>query len=955
MKKTLTENIYNKQLRKEKLFFCLIIIASLIFAGFQTTLSTSYGTNTTSSSMKDIKGHWSSSYVENAIRQGFVNGFPDGTFRPDAPVTRAQFTTMVNKALGLNRRSAVKFKDVPRTEWFYGEVEKGLSARYVGGYKDNTFRPKSPITRQEAAVMISRIITSTSSNVSLSKFPDRKSVADWAENEMTAVVSKGYIGAYTDGNLHPLDKLTRGQTAKIICDILDKETIAKSVNIKKKNTTVSNTIYTDTVTIDKALDDDSATIINCNILGDLKIYGGGDHSIKLHNTRVSKALINKKDDSVRLVLKGASSINDTQVENNCILETEYLSRSLRNAGFKNITVNRKADATLKGKFQNVEIDGYDSKVELQRADIDYLNITKNGKDSEVKSDKYSTITTVDVSAKASFKGDGSIKLLKAHSTGITYEKKPRRIESDRSSYEPDYENGNNGITIDPKNEEERVSEKTDITIKFDEPVYDKKGRSIRDKDIDDLVELREGSKRGDKIKFEGDISSDKKKVTLDPKSHLQDDTVYYVIIDKNSFYTKDGEGNEKFSSKFYTGRKADDFEYTIYPKNGAKDVSISTNLYIKFDEKIYTRKSDRISDSYLRHYVHLKDVTDKGKYVDCDISWSSSSNKIRIYPKEKLKEGHKYQLYMQDSKFRNSNKDYIKRVYSNFTTKGFLNGVNPSLLAALKNAIEDAETLLKNTKISADGSNIFTNQKWIDTATANDFKQNIAEAKKVHSSPSNDLSVKNATKVLNDTSEIFKDSLQDGSKLRPDTSNLDKSIKRAEDKIQSIKDGEILISTNGYDVPPDKEWVTSSTRDKLISAIAIAKNSLTDESVDTAQKVFNELKKINDAAEAFDNAKSNGTKPDIEDLEDVIKRATAVSKDLQVLSSEDAADNLTDGDRYVLESDMQALINAKTAAVTLKTKVKEHNTAIQQTAIDTATVNLATAIDVFQNAIKTKE
>ena len=106
------------------------------------------------SKFSDTSGHWAETYINTAVNLKIITGYPDGKFLPDKAVTRAEFATMVNKALGNAGSESLTFSDVSSSEWYYNDVAKAVAAAYTAGYDDNTFRPNNPITRQEAAVMI---------------------------------------------------------------------------------------------------------------------------------------------------------------------------------------------------------------------------------------------------------------------------------------------------------------------------------------------------------------------------------------------------------------------------------------------------------------------------------------------------------------------------------------------------------------------------------------------------------------------------------------------------------------------------------------------------------------------------------------------------------------------------------------------------------------------------------
>ena len=276
----------------KKKFLSMCLIAALTVALAAPALTAPAPVH--AASFSDVGGHWAEKYIKSAVNKGFVNGYPDGSFRPDKSVTRAEFTSMVNKAFGNSQTATLRFSDVPYAEWYYNDISKALAATYVAGYDDNTFKPDSPITRQEAAVMISRLVPAYGTSGNLKAYGDYSAIADWAFTAMQKVNGKGYIGAYDDGLIHPADKLTRAQTAKIICDITDKETIVTSdPMVKSSGTKLSGKIYSNGVTLHKDLGSGDATIDNCVILGSLSVQGGSTSTVTVSNSRVASCLVDK--------------------------------------------------------------------------------------------------------------------------------------------------------------------------------------------------------------------------------------------------------------------------------------------------------------------------------------------------------------------------------------------------------------------------------------------------------------------------------------------------------------------------------------------------------------------------------------------------------------------------------------------------------------------------------------
>ena len=103
-------------------------------------------------SCRRADGHFQSLGSRHYCKMGrrrLHRGLPDGTFKPDNSITRAEFVTLVNKAFNMTAKAEIDFTDVPAGAWYYGEVAKAKAAGYIGGYPDNTMRPDNPISRQE--------------------------------------------------------------------------------------------------------------------------------------------------------------------------------------------------------------------------------------------------------------------------------------------------------------------------------------------------------------------------------------------------------------------------------------------------------------------------------------------------------------------------------------------------------------------------------------------------------------------------------------------------------------------------------------------------------------------------------------------------------------------------------------------------------------------------------------
>lgn len=101
---------------------------------------------------------WYHDYVAYMEELGVVTGYPDGTFRPDDSITRAEFATMASRFDKLSPAEISFFEDVPAEHWAYDYVESAATKGWIKGYEDGTFRPENNITREETVTIVNRML-----------------------------------------------------------------------------------------------------------------------------------------------------------------------------------------------------------------------------------------------------------------------------------------------------------------------------------------------------------------------------------------------------------------------------------------------------------------------------------------------------------------------------------------------------------------------------------------------------------------------------------------------------------------------------------------------------------------------------------------------------------------------------------------------------------------------------
>ena len=140
--------------------------------------------STQSNSLSDVtRGQWFNHAVSTLSSMGIVKGHNDGTFAPNAPITRAEFAAIAARFDDKNRDTSSKFTDIA-SHWAKNEIGIAANKGWINGYPDGTFRPNQYITRAEAMTLVNRVLNRLPENSSdlldsMIKWPDNSDASAW--------------------------------------------------------------------------------------------------------------------------------------------------------------------------------------------------------------------------------------------------------------------------------------------------------------------------------------------------------------------------------------------------------------------------------------------------------------------------------------------------------------------------------------------------------------------------------------------------------------------------------------------------------------------------------------------------------------------------------------------------------------------------------------------------------
>lgn len=395
----------------------------------------------------DIAGHWAETVVAKWYDNGIISGFPDGSFRPNEAVTRAQLAVIIDNIFKFTTKADMYFSDVNGSEWFADAVAKCSQAGIISGNPNGTFEPNKPVTREQAAKMIAEAFKLTAADADAYRtFADSSSIAAYAREYVSALYEAGYIAGFPGGNYEPKKGLTRAEALKIIDNILDgivsakgtyTKDASKSLLVNSKDVTLRNIEIAGDLYLAQGIGEGDVTLDGVKVDGRIVVLGGGENSIKLNNTTVGGSLlVLKEGGKVRIVASGSTEIAKVQVASGAILKEDELTGK----GFGAVEViefKAGESLVLDGDFDEVSIEVSDVTVEVTDGKVGKMTVGSKASYSFVKVAAGASIDMLTINARTQVSGEGTVKEAVINADSVTMEKAPGKVTvSDNVVVEP---------------------------------------------------------------------------------------------------------------------------------------------------------------------------------------------------------------------------------------------------------------------------------------------------------------------------------------------------------------------------------------------------------------------------------------------------------------------------------------------------------------------------------------
>lgn len=175
----------------------------------------------------------SSNSIANVVAAKVMTNYSDGQFYPERLLSRAELASIMVKAFQLEKRQAVtkenvKVTDVSSSNPAFKDIQIVLKTEIMKGYRGHLFFPNQRVTRSEALAIFAQAygvfqFPDETVNEILAPYPDAASIPSWAKKAIATVTSEGFVNTDAQGNLSPLQPMTRGNMADVLSKYLQRQ------------------------------------------------------------------------------------------------------------------------------------------------------------------------------------------------------------------------------------------------------------------------------------------------------------------------------------------------------------------------------------------------------------------------------------------------------------------------------------------------------------------------------------------------------------------------------------------------------------------------------------------------------------------------------------------------------------------------------------------------------------
>lgn len=367
----------------------------------------------------DIENHWAKDLIEKKYSEGLIEGYPDGTFKPDEALTKGQLIAIINRSFGLSNAEENHFKDVTVNDWYKKEVDKAEYYKYIDGLE---IRGDEVATPRDAVMMVSHLLDLEVDEENL-EIKDIDKLSSKEEKMFKMFEELGYMNSKSNESINPDKELNRAEilsiTDKVLGYIVKNQDDVKNIPLDSNITVIGQNIILNDIEVNDMYVSpgvkSNLEISNSKIKGNLNILSDkGMDKFVIENTRVKNVKISDRLEELDLELKGKTRIEKLELENNGEVNSD------ENSYVIDVVID-KGNMSLKKLEIKHDLKILSGDINLKDSHVDDVVIKG---ESHIQLDEKSDIKKLTVDAKAKIDGDGRIYYADITEDGVSLDIRP---------------------------------------------------------------------------------------------------------------------------------------------------------------------------------------------------------------------------------------------------------------------------------------------------------------------------------------------------------------------------------------------------------------------------------------------------------------------------------------------------------------------------------------------------
>ncbi|MDF2921316.1 MAG: hypothetical protein K0R57_230 [Paenibacillaceae bacterium] len=230
-----------------------------------------------------VEDHWAGAIMEEWTSRGLLQGYQDGSSKPEGAITRAEFVKLLDSVFRFQQKGDFNFRDVEEGDWYYEAVMEAAYAGVIQG-SDGLFRPDELITRQEAAVVLARAFRLSEENSrAAAALKDGTDISDWAVGAVSALYEGDYVQGREDHRFEPASPISRAESVvlihRVMGELIDRPGVysghtSGNVTVNVPGVILKDRVIDGSIYLTPGIGAGEVSLANMTVKGDTIIQGG---------------------------------------------------------------------------------------------------------------------------------------------------------------------------------------------------------------------------------------------------------------------------------------------------------------------------------------------------------------------------------------------------------------------------------------------------------------------------------------------------------------------------------------------------------------------------------------------------------------------------------------------------------------------------------------------------------